>query len=76
MIYIYQYGAGFMFLVVMVYLILSSSMSSLVIFNFPLVFKISLLFVETCVIHNITSRILNTVVFRNHHFSLIFIHFS
>ena len=38
MIYIYQYGAGFMFLVVMVYLILSSSMLSHD-FQFPISFQ-------------------------------------
>ena len=46
MIYLNNYYTDFMFLVVMLYVTYSSTILSLIIFNFPLVFKISLLFVE------------------------------
>ena len=46
MIYFNNYCSDFMFLVAMVYVTYSSTIMSLIIFNFPLVFKISLLFVD------------------------------
>ena len=49
MIYIKHYGTDFMFLVVMVCVTYSSTISSLMIFNSPLSFKINL--GEFCSIH-------------------------
>ena len=46
MIYINNYCTDFIFLVAMVCLTYSSTMLFLIIFNFPLVFKISQQFVE------------------------------
>ena len=49
MIYVDNFYTDFMFLVGIVCVIYSSTLLSLIIFNFSLVFKISLLFVEMCV---------------------------
>ena len=46
MIYLNNYCTDFVFLVVMVYVKYSSSTMSLIVFNFPLVFKISQQFVK------------------------------
>ena len=46
MIYLYNYYTDFMFLVVVGCITYSSTTVSLIIFNFPLVFNISFLFVE------------------------------
>ena len=46
MIYLNKYCTEFIFLVVIVFVIYSSTILCLIIFNFPLVFKISLFFVE------------------------------
>ena len=46
MIYLNNYCTDFMFLVAIVCETYSSTMLSLIIFNFPLVFKIALFFVE------------------------------
>ena len=46
MIHLDNYYTDFMFLVVMVCVTYSSTVLSLIIFNFHLVFKISILFVE------------------------------
>ena len=46
MIYFNNYYTEFMLLVVIVCVTYSSTMLSLIIFNFPFVFKISLFFVE------------------------------
>ena len=46
MIYLNKYCTDFMFLLVMVCVTYSSTISSLIIFNFPLIFKTSFLFVD------------------------------